>query len=254
MRAKAINEEMKVAAANAIALLARENVPDEVVAAYGGDRPRYGKNYIIPSTFDPRLISVIPAAVAEAAIKSGAARKKIEDFELYKDQLSNRLDPSMSLMQGINAKIRKNPKRVIFAEGEDENMLKAAIEFGKNKLGIPILIGAENRVKEQLKKIGLSIDWEREISTCSEKYYKHQQLFFLELYKKGLVYRKENYVNWDPVDQTVLANEQVIDGKGWRSGAVVERKKLNQWFFKISKFKFSGVKSFITLDKFRKLF
>ncbi len=91
-------------------------------------------------------------------------------------------------------------------------------------------------MKEQLKKLGLSIDWDREISTCSEEYYKHQQLFFLELYEKGLVYRKENYVNWDPVDQTVLANEQVIDGKGWRSGAVVERKKLNQWFFNISKF------------------
>ncbi len=91
-------------------------------------------------------------------------------------------------------------------------------------------------MKEQLKRLGLSIDWDREISTCSEEYYKHQQLFFLELYEKGLVYRKENYVNWDPVDQTVLANEQVIDGKGWRSGAVVERKKLNQWFFNISKF------------------
>ena len=91
-------------------------------------------------------------------------------------------------------------------------------------------------MKKQLKQLGLSIDWDREISTCSEEYYKHQQLFFLELYEKGLVYRKENYVNWDPVDETVLANEQVIDGKGWRSGAVVERKKLNQWFFKISKF------------------
>ena len=91
-------------------------------------------------------------------------------------------------------------------------------------------------MKNQLKKLGLSIDWTREISTCSEKYYKHQQLFFLELYEKGLVYRKENYVNWDPVDETVLANEQVIDGKGWRSGATVERKKLNQWFFNISKF------------------
>ncbi len=91
-------------------------------------------------------------------------------------------------------------------------------------------------MKDQLKKLGLSIDWDREISTCSEDYYKHQQLFFLELYDKGLVYRKENYVNWDPVDETVLANEQVIDGKGWRSGAVVERKKLNQWFFNISKF------------------
>ncbi len=91
-------------------------------------------------------------------------------------------------------------------------------------------------MKGQLQRLGLSIDWDREISTCSEEYYKHQQLFFLELYEKGLVYRKENYVNWDPVDQTVLANEQVIDGKGWRSGATVERKKLNQWFFKISKF------------------
>ena len=91
-------------------------------------------------------------------------------------------------------------------------------------------------MKNQLKKLGLSIDWEREISTCSEDYYKHQQLFFIELYNKGLVYRKENYVNWDPVDETVLANEQVIDGKGWRSGATVERKKLNQWFFNISKF------------------
>ena len=91
-------------------------------------------------------------------------------------------------------------------------------------------------MKTQLKKLGLSIDWDREISTCSEEYYKHQQLFFLELYDKGLVYKKENYVNWDPVDETVLANEQVIDGKGWRSGATVERKKLNQWFFNISKF------------------
>ena len=91
-------------------------------------------------------------------------------------------------------------------------------------------------MKAQLKRLGLSIDWDREISTCSEDYYKHQQLFFLELYEKGLVYRKENYVNWDPIDQTVLANEQVIDGKGWRSGANVERKKLNQWFFNISKF------------------
>ncbi len=91
-------------------------------------------------------------------------------------------------------------------------------------------------MKSQLKRLGLSIDWDREISTCSPEYYKHQQKFFLELYDKGLVYRKESYVNWDPVDETVLANEQVIDGKGWRSGATVQRKKLNQWFFNISKF------------------
>ena len=91
-------------------------------------------------------------------------------------------------------------------------------------------------MKTQLKKLGLSIDWDREISTCTPEYFKHQQKFFLELFDKGLVYRKEQYVNWDPVDQTVLANEQVIDGKGWRSGAKVERKKLNQWFFNITKF------------------
>ena len=178
VRAKEINEEMKVAAAKAIAALARENVPDEVASAYGGDRPRYGKDYIIPSTFDPRLISVIPAAVAEAAMKSGVARKKISDLEIYKDQLTNRLDPTMSLMQGINAKVRKNPKRVIFAEGEDENMLKAAIEFGRNKLGTPILIGAEKRIKEQLKNIGLDENYKIEIVNSKdkdkrEKYVKH---------------------------------------------------------------------------------
>ena len=91
-------------------------------------------------------------------------------------------------------------------------------------------------MKSQLKKLGFSIDWEREISTCDKNYYKHQQKFFIDLYKKGLVYKKESLVNWDPVDNTVLANEQVVDGKGWRSGAVVERKKLSQWFFKITEF------------------
>ena len=182
VRAKEINEEMKVAAAKSIALLAREDVPDEVVSAYGGDRPKYGKNYIIPSTFDPRLISVIPSAVALAAMKSGVARKKIEDLEVYKDQLINRLDPSMSLMQGINAKVRKNPKRVIFAEGEDENMLKAAIEFGKNKLGTPILIGTEKRIKEQLKKIGLDENHKIQIVNSTDK--SKREKYVKHLYKK----------------------------------------------------------------------
>ena len=104
-------------------------------------------------------------------------------------------------------------------------------------------------MKTQLKKLGLSIDWHREISTCSDEYYKHQQLFFIEMYEKGLVYRKENFVNWDPVDETVLANEQVIDGKGWRSGATVERKKLSQWFFNISKFSEDLLESLETLEK-----
>ena len=104
-------------------------------------------------------------------------------------------------------------------------------------------------MKGQLKKLGLSIDWSREISTCSPEYYVHQQKFFLQLYDKGLVYRKENYVNWDPIDQTVLANEQVIDGKGWRSGAIVERKKLNQWFFNISKFSEELLSGLQSLDQ-----
>ncbi len=191
VRAKEINEAMKVAAANAIALLARENVPDEVVSAYGGDRPRYGKDYIIPSTFDPRLISVIPAAVAEAAMKSGVARKNIMDLESYKDQLTNRLDPTMSLMQGINAKVRKNPKRVIFAEGEDENMLKAAIEFGRNKLGIPILIGNEKRIKEQLKNIGLDENYNIEVvnSTDKEKREKYVKHLYKRLQREGQLER-----------------------------------------------------------------
>ena len=191
VRAKTINEEMKVAAAKAIALLAREDVPDEVVSAYGGDRPRYGKDYIIPSTFDPRLISIIPSAVAEAAMKSGVARKKISDLEKYKEQLTNRLDPSMSIMQGINAKVRKNPKRVIFAEGEDENMLKAAIEFGKNKLGIPILIGAERRIREQLKKIGLDENYKIQIvnSTDKEKREKYVKYLYKKLQRDGQLER-----------------------------------------------------------------
>jgi len=104
-------------------------------------------------------------------------------------------------------------------------------------------------MKSQLKRLGLSIDWDREISTCTPEYYKHQQEFFLELFDKGLVYRKEQYVNWDPIDQTVLANEQVIDGKGWRSGAEVERKKLNQWFFNITKFSEDLLKGLDSLNE-----
>ncbi len=205
VRAKEINEDMKVAAAKAIALLARENVPDEVASAYGGDRPRYGKDYIIPSTFDPRLISVIPAAVAEAAMKSGVARKKIEDLEVYKDQLTNRLDPTMSLMQGINAKVRKNPKRVIFAEGEDENMLKAAIEFGRNKLGTPILIGTEKRIKEQLKNIGLDENYKIEIVNSTDK--QKREKYVKHLYKK---LQREGQLERD-VDR-LIRNERIAWG------------------------------------------
>ncbi len=184
VRAKTINEEMKVAAANAIASLARERVPDEVVAAMGGDRPTYGKEYIIPSTFDPRLISVIPVAVAKAAIKSGVARKRIKNFDVYSDQLKQRLDPSVTIMQGINSQIKKTQKKVVFTDGEDENTLKAAIAFKKNGLGIPILVAKEKVVKERLKQIGYSENFDIEIvnSTSKEKTKKYSKYIFNKLH------------------------------------------------------------------------
>ncbi len=192
VRAKTINEEMKVAAANAIAKLAREDVPDEVVAAMGGERPHYGKNYIIPSTFDPRLINVISVAVAKAAIASGVARKKIDDFEIYTDQLKQRLDPSVTIMQGINSLIKKTPKRVIFAEGEDESTLKAAIAFKTNRLGIPIIVAKEKRVKERMHEIGLDENYELEItnSTDKAKREKYTQFLYNRCKREGLLERE----------------------------------------------------------------
>jgi malate dehydrogenase (oxaloacetate-decarboxylating)(NADP+) len=192
VRSKTINEEMKVAAAKAIAELAREDVPDEVVAAMGGQRPKYGKDYIIPSTFDPRLISVIPAAVAKAAMDSGVARKPIVDFEVYKDELKQRLDPTVTIMQGINNHIKKNQKRIVFADGEDENNLKAAIAFKNSKLGIPILVGKEEKIKEQVKKIGYNENFDIEIvnSKDTEKRNKYVQYLFKKLQReKGLLER-----------------------------------------------------------------
>ena len=204
VRSKTINEEMKVAAANAIANLAREDVPDEVVAAMGGERPHYGKDYIIPSTFDPRLISVIPAAVAKAAMDSGVARKPIVDFELYKDQLKQRLDPTVTIMQGINSYIKKNQKRIVFADGEDVNTLKAAIAFKNSKLGIPILIGKEEKVKEQIKKIGYDENFDIEIvnSKDTEKREKYVQYLFKKLQ------REQGMLEWDC--DRLVRNDRVV--------------------------------------------
>ena len=192
VRAKTINEEMKVAAADAIAKLSREDVPDEVVAAMGGDRPHYGKDYIIPSTFDPRLISVIPAAVAKAAMKTGVARKDISDFEIYKEQLRQRLNPSVTIMQGINSYIKKNQKRIVFADGEDKNTLKAAIAFKNLKLGIPILVGKKEKIKERIKEIGYDDHFGIEIinSTDSEKREKYVNYLFKKMQREqGLLER-----------------------------------------------------------------
>ena len=204
VRSKTINEEMKIAAAHAIAKLAREDVPDEVVAAMGGERPHYGKDYIIPSTFDPRLISIIPAAVARAAIETGVARKKIENFEIYQEQLKQRLDPTVTIMQGINSYIKKNPKKIVFADGEDENTLKAAIAFKNSKLGIPILIGKEEKIKEQIKKIGYNDSFDIEITNSKdsnkrEKYVKY-------LFEK--LQREQGLLEWDC--DRMVRNDRVI--------------------------------------------
>ena len=193
VRAKTINEEMKVAAVRAIASLARERVPDEVVAAMGGERPTFGREYIIPSTFDPRLISVIPLAVAKAAMKTGVARKKIENFNIYSEQLKQRLDPSVTIMQGINNQIKKNQKKVVFADGEDEDTLKAAIAFKNAGLGIPLIVAKEEIVKKKLKEIGYGENFNIEIVNAKknkvlrEKYVK---FLFNKLHRKeGLLER-----------------------------------------------------------------
>ena len=204
VRSKTINEEMKIAAAKAIANLAREDVPDEVVAAMGGERPHYGKDYIIPSTFDPRLISVIPPAVAKAAMETGVARKPIINFELYKDELKQRLDPTVTIMQGINSYIKKNQKRIVFADGEDENTLKAAIAFKNSKLGTPILIGKKEKVKEQIKRIGYDQNFDIEIvnSKDTEKREKYVKYLFKKLQ------REQGLLEWDC--DRLVRNDRVV--------------------------------------------
>jgi len=204
VRSKTINEEMKVAAANAIAKLAREDVPDEVVAAMGGERPHYGKDYIIPSTFDPRLISIIPAAVAKAAMDTGVARKSIKNFDVYQDQLKQRLDPTVTIMQGINNYIKKKQKRIVFADGEDENTLKAAIAFKNSKLGTPILIGKEERIKEQIKKIGYNEDFDIQIINSKDKPKREKYVKFL--FEK--LQREQGLLEWDC--DRLIRNDRVV--------------------------------------------
>jgi malate dehydrogenase (oxaloacetate-decarboxylating)(NADP+) len=155
VRASTINEEMKIAAAHAIAALAREDVPDEVAVAYRGARPVYGPEYIIPSPFDPRLISRVSAAVAEAAMKSGVARKQITDLAAYQFQLSARLDPSAGLFQMVTNAVRAKPKRVVFAEGEEDCVIRAAAAFQNSGMGKALLVGRPDVVKAGLRRAGI---------------------------------------------------------------------------------------------------
>jgi malate dehydrogenase (oxaloacetate-decarboxylating)(NADP+) len=155
VRATAINEEMKIAAAYAIADLARQQVPEEVAAAYGGRASYFGPEYIIPSPFDPRLMEIVPAAVAQAAMDSGVAQLPIEDMDAYRTSLRARLNPTTSVLTLAYEAARKNPKRVVFAEGEEEVVLRAAIQFRDGGYGTPVLVGRDN-VRDKLREMGVS--------------------------------------------------------------------------------------------------
>ena len=155
VRASTINEEMKIAAARALAELAREDVPDEVSTAYPGERLHYGREYIIPVPFDPRLISRIPPAVANAAMESGVARRPIVDVEAYRNQLRARLDPMMGTLQRIFEQVMADPKRVAYAEGEDERVIRAALAYRNAGFGTPILIGREPRIRRAMENMGI---------------------------------------------------------------------------------------------------
>lgn len=155
VRARSINEEMKVAAAHALAELAREDVPDEVAAAYHGARPMFGRDYIIPTPFDPRLISFIPPFVAQAAMDTGVARKPIEDMEEYRQSLARRLDPTASFLQSIQSNIRPNQRRIVFAEGEEPQVVRAAWSFKNQGLGHPLLIGRVDQVERSMEQMGV---------------------------------------------------------------------------------------------------
>jgi malate dehydrogenase (oxaloacetate-decarboxylating)(NADP+) len=158
VRATTINEEMKIAAANALAELARQDVPDDVAAAYQGMRPKFGPNYIIPVPFDPRLISAIPAAVARAAMDTGVARRPILDIEKYKQELSARRDPIASTLQRIYDRVRRQPKRIVFAEGEEEQVMRAAVSYANQKLGTAILLGRDDVIRENAREAGVDLD------------------------------------------------------------------------------------------------
>ena len=147
VRATTINMEMKIAAARALAALAREDVPDEVAAAYG-TRPKYGPDYIIPVPFDPRLISYVPPAVAKAAMETGVARKPIADMDAYREPLRSRRDPIAGVLQRVYERLRRRPQRVVFAEGEEEQVIRAAASFVQQGLGTALLVGREDRVRD----------------------------------------------------------------------------------------------------------
>ncbi|MZR29565.1 NADP-dependent malic enzyme [Sneathiella litorea] len=191
VRATTINEEMKIAAAEALAELAREDVPDEVAAAYKGKRPIYGPEYIIPVPFDPRLISHVPTAVAKAAMDSGVARRPIIDEQAYRNVLRARLDPTAGSLQLILDEVRAAPRRVVFAEGEEEKVIRAAVEFLKAGYGIPVLIGREDEIRKIMAEIGIEGSENIEIYNAREMEHREKYYNFLyeRLQRKGYLRR-----------------------------------------------------------------
>ena len=191
VQASTINDAMKIAASKAIATLAREDVPDEVNAAYAGRRLRYGPDYIIPSPFDPRLIAAVPSAVAKAAMDTGVARKPMKDMVVYGAELSARLDPTAASLQFIFEKVRSQPKRVVFAEGEEEQTIRAAIAFRNCGYGRPVLVGREERIVETIKAIGLGSAEGLEIhdARLSENGPRYTDFLYQRVQRQGALYR-----------------------------------------------------------------
>jgi malate dehydrogenase (oxaloacetate-decarboxylating)(NADP+) len=190
VRATTINMEMKIAAAHALAQLAREDVPDEVAAAYG-QRPKFGPDYIIPVPFDPRLISYVPPAVAKAAMDTGVARRPIIDMEAYAQQLRNRRDPIAGVLQRVYERLRRQPKRVVFAEGEEEQVIRAAVSFVSRGLGTAILVGREDRVKATAKLAGVELPDGVEIhnAALSKRTTDYANYLYERLQREGYLYR-----------------------------------------------------------------
>jgi malate dehydrogenase (oxaloacetate-decarboxylating)(NADP+) len=191
VRARTINDEMKIAAANALAALAREDVPDEVAAAYHGSRLTFGRQYLIPVPFDPRLISRIPVAVARAAMDSGVARHHIADLEAYAHSLSARLDPLAGTLQTVFNQVRANPKRVVFAEGEEDRMIRAANAFAAAGLGRAVLIGREAVIEDTLKASGLELNENVEVTNAriSERNTDYANHLYQRLQREGFLFR-----------------------------------------------------------------
>jgi len=191
VRARAINEEMKIAAAEALAELAREDVHDEVSSAYAGKRSHYGRDYIIPSPFDPRLIECIPPRVAKAAVDSGVARIEMLTAEDYKISLSARLNPTVGTLSQMFVQLQKNPRRVVFAEAEEERMTRAALSFRSSGYGTPILIGQETVVGQRLKEAGIEDMTNLEVHSARTSTWNKEFADFLyeRLKRKGFLYR-----------------------------------------------------------------